>query len=135
MPISDETRVFHFEEFQLQETPIALLRHGVPIRLRHQCLDLLHLFALAAGEPVTRDQIRHHLWNGRNNVDHETAINTTVSTLRHALGDDINHPRFIETLPRNGYRFVASVTIETCPLCWRARLYLLLGRFRRLLTR
>ncbi len=122
MPTVDETRLYRFGDFQLHEAPISLHRRGTTLPVRYQCLDLLHLLVRRAGRAVTREEIRHHLWNGQDDVDHEAAINTTVSTLRQALGDDSAHPRYIETLPRSGYRFVAPVKVEVSPPGWRRRL-------------
>ena len=69
------------------------------------------LAALAAqpGVLVTREELRKHLWPDETFVDFETGLNTAVSKLREALNDDAEHPRYIETVPRRGYRFLAPV--------------------------
>ena len=109
--------VFRFGPFELRSRPAQLLRDGRRVQLRHQCLELLLLLVEQEGRGVSRDAIRRHLWRNNDRVDHHAAINTAVSNLRIALGDSGREPRFIETLPRRGYRFVAPIEIrETDPV-------------------
>ena len=74
-------------------------------------MKLLALLAKRPGELVTREEIQKELWSGETFVDFERSINICVMQIRAALGDDAETPRFIETLPRRGYRFVAPATL------------------------
>jgi DNA-binding winged helix-turn-helix (wHTH) protein len=112
LPLTDRERVFRFGAFELSERPVKLRRRGSRVDVRHQCLELLLLFVERAGTPIARDEIRRHLWRSDQEIDHHAAINTTVSNLRRALGDDRSRPLFIETLPKRGYCFIAPVEVE-----------------------
>ncbi len=109
LPLREAERVFRFGDFELRERPMRLWRRGRRVELRHQCLDLLLLLVERSGSAVGRDEIRHHLWGDGQRVDHDAAINTTVSNLRRALDEDGRRPRYIETLPKRGYCFIATV--------------------------
>src|SRR5262249_19214015 len=71
----------------------------------------LELLARRAGEVVTRDELRRHLWGDETFVDFDRGLNFCVAAIRAALGDDARSPRFVETLPRRGYRFIADVRV------------------------
>jgi DNA-binding winged helix-turn-helix (wHTH) protein len=79
------------------------------MRLQDKPLQILTLLMEHPGEVVTREELQKRLWTDGIIVDFEHSINTAVKRLREALGDDAEHPRFIETLPRHGYRFIAPV--------------------------
>jgi TolB-like protein/Flp pilus assembly protein TadD len=79
------------------------------MRLQDKPLQILTLLLEHPGDVVTREELQKRLWTGGIIVDFEHSINTAVKRLREALGDDAEHPRFIETLPRHGYRFIAPV--------------------------
>jgi TolB-like protein/Tfp pilus assembly protein PilF len=81
----------------------------VRIGLREQSFQVLALLLERPGEVVTREQLRHRLWPADVFVDFENNLNTAVARLREALGDSAERPRFIETLPKHGYRFIAAV--------------------------
>jgi TolB-like protein/DNA-binding winged helix-turn-helix (wHTH) protein len=92
------------------------LRNGSgPIRLHRQPLRLLLLLLEHRGEPVSREQLRRALWPDHSFVDFEDSLNHAVRRLREALGDSAEDPRFIETLPRLGYRFIAPVDAAASP--------------------
>lgn len=100
--------ILRFDEFELTLVPLALRRGGQPVRTRTQVLQLLQLLASRPGVLVTHAEIRRHLWNGRV-VDFTGSVHVCVRQLREALGDNAGEPRFVETVPRQGYRFVAPV--------------------------
>ncbi len=86
-----------------------LRKHGRKIRLQAKSFEVLALLLERAGELVTREELRRRLWPANIAVEFENNLNTAVARLREALGDAPDKPRFIETLPRRGYRFVAEV--------------------------
>ena len=98
---------YRFDDFELQLNPRNLTHQQEPVLLQPQPIRLLELLVLHRGELVTRDQIRRFLWPDDSFLDHEQAINFAVRKIRIALDDRADAPRFIETVPRQGYRFVA----------------------------
>lgn len=108
LPESEEL-VYRFAEFELGGRPLTLRRGGSPVALQPQPARALDLLLRRAGEAVTREELREHLWGIEHHLDHEQGINFTIRKIRAALGDDSLKPRFVETLPRLGYRFVAPV--------------------------
>jgi TolB-like protein/DNA-binding winged helix-turn-helix (wHTH) protein/lipoprotein NlpI len=98
-----------FGSFELDLRTSELRRAGLPVRLQHQPARVLARLALRAGELVSRDELRRELWGEDTFVDFEQGLNFCVRRVRAALCDEADRPRFIETLPRRGYRFVAAV--------------------------
>lgn len=98
-----------FGEFELIPASGELLRDGSRVPLQGQPLGVLIVLIADAGNLVTRERLREELWPGGVHVDFEHGLNTAVRRLREALGDNADAPRFIETLPRRGYRFIAPV--------------------------
>jgi DNA-binding winged helix-turn-helix (wHTH) protein/tetratricopeptide (TPR) repeat protein len=108
--------VLRFGAFDLDRQSGEALRSGRKLHLTPQAFQLLLLLADRQGELVTREDIRRALWPDDTFVNFDTAVNACISQIRAALGDKPTAPRFIETLPRRGYRFVAPVhTIEATP--------------------
>ena len=101
--------IVRFGVFEIDAESGELRKRGLRLRLRDQPLRLLLALAENAGRVVTREQLRHQLWPDGTFVDFDRAINKAVSELRGALGDDPSSPRFIETLSKRGYRFLAAV--------------------------
>ena len=102
-------RQFHFSVFEVDLRTRELRKQGLKIKLQGQPFQVLAMLLECPGEPVTREEIREKLWPGDTFIDFEKSINTSMKRLREALGDDAAAPRFIETLPRLGYRFIAPV--------------------------
>jgi TolB-like protein/DNA-binding winged helix-turn-helix (wHTH) protein/Flp pilus assembly protein TadD len=94
-------------EFDLRSG--ELRKHGVRIKLQEQPCQILAILLEHRGETVTREDLQHRLWPSDTYVDFDHSLNTAVMRLREALSDSSENPRFIETLPRRGYRFVAPV--------------------------
>ena len=102
-------RVFRFGVFELDTQSRELRRHGLKIRLPDQSFQILHLLLSHPGEVVTRDDLRRQLWTSETFVDFDLGLNSAIRKLREALEDSADNPRFVETLPRRGYRFIASL--------------------------
>lgn len=98
-----------FGRFELDLEQEELRRNGRPVKLQDQPLKVLRLLALRPGKIVRREEIRQALWEPGTWVDFEQGINHCIRQLRSVLGDDAESPRYIETLPRKGYRFIAPV--------------------------
>jgi tetratricopeptide (TPR) repeat protein/DNA-binding winged helix-turn-helix (wHTH) protein len=106
-----EGRVVQFGSFEADIAQGTLTKTGVRIRLQEQPFRILALLLDHAGQLVTRGQIREELWSQDTFVEFDKALNTAVGKLRVALNDSADNPRFLETVPRRGYRFVAPVTV------------------------
>jgi TolB-like protein/DNA-binding winged helix-turn-helix (wHTH) protein len=103
-----------FGVFELDLRQGQLFRAGAPARLSPQPLKLLVLLASRPGEIVTRTEIREQLWDSDTFVDFEQGVNHCIREIRFVLDDGARSPRFIQTLPRRGYRFIAPIaTVET----------------------
>jgi DNA-binding winged helix-turn-helix (wHTH) protein len=100
---------YRFGVFEADSTTGELRRQGLRIKLHSQPLQLLFLLLERPGELLTREEISKELWPDGTFVDYEHGVNSAVNRIREALGDKASHPRFIETLARRGYRFVAQV--------------------------
>src|SRR5919197_2728011 len=103
----DAERLLRFESFEL-DTRSRELRNGQNrIRLQEQPFEILRMMLERPGDVVTREELARRLWPEGTFVDFEHSLNAAVKRLRAALGDDADNPRFVETLPRRGYRFIA----------------------------
>jgi DNA-binding winged helix-turn-helix (wHTH) protein len=109
-PISTPLRIFRFGPFELSEREGELRKNGVRIRLQGQPLRVLVELLGNAGNMVTREELRLKLWSADTFVDFDVGLNTAIRKLRQAVGDDADRPRYIETLAKRGYRFIASVS-------------------------
>ena len=98
-----------FGVFEVDRGSGELRKRGVRIRLQEQPLKILMLLLDRPGEIVTREQLRQILWPEGTFVDFEHSLNAAVAKLRQSLGDSAENPRFVETIPRRGYRFIAPV--------------------------
>jgi Tol biopolymer transport system component/DNA-binding winged helix-turn-helix (wHTH) protein len=107
--LAPESQRLAFADFRVDLRAGELWRNGARIDLQDQPFQILVLLASRTGEVVTRDELRHHLWPTDTFVDFDNGLNAAVAKLRQALVDSPEAPRFIETLPRRGYRFIASV--------------------------
>ncbi|MGB4785247.1 MAG: winged helix-turn-helix domain-containing protein, partial [Candidatus Acidiferrum sp.] len=98
-----------FGAFEVDFQSRKLRKHGMHIRLEEQPFQILEMLLDRAGQVVTRKSLREKLWPNTI-VGYEHSLNTDVNKLRELLGDSAQSPRFIETVPRVGYRFIAPVT-------------------------
>ena len=107
---SQPDRMFRFGSFELSEREGQLRKNGVRIKLQEHPFRVLLELLSNAGCLVTREELQQKLWPADTFVDFDVGVNTAIRKLRQALGDEADNPRFIETLARRGYRFVAPVT-------------------------
>src|SRR6266478_945667 len=108
--------ILRFGTFEVDVRAGELRKQGVRIKLQEQPFHVLTVLLQRPGEVVTREELRNENWAADTFVDFDNSLNTAVNKLREALGDSADNPRFIETLPRRGYRFIAPVTgIEGTP--------------------
>jgi cholera toxin transcriptional activator len=107
-----DTRI-RFDVFEFDLNTRELLKNGHPVRLQGQPARVLGLMASRPGELISRAEIQKELWPDGRFVEFEHAINTAVKKVREALEDDPNKPKFIETLPKLGYRFIAPLEEAT----------------------
>jgi TolB-like protein/DNA-binding winged helix-turn-helix (wHTH) protein/Tfp pilus assembly protein PilF len=98
-----------FGSFEMDLRGGELRKHGVRIRLQTQPFQILGMLLERPGEVVTREELRQALWPGDTFVDFDHGLNNAINRLREALGDSAEGSRFVETLPRRGYRFIAPV--------------------------
>src|SRR5580693_2492790 len=101
--------IVRFGSFEADFGEGKLTKGGIRIRLQEQPLQILALLLERPGQVVTREEIRQKLWSRDTFVEFDDALNTAVRKLRAALNDSADNPRFLETVPRRGYRFVAPV--------------------------
>src|SRR5438132_2907950 len=104
------TRAIRFGEFEADFRTEELRKAGVRVKLHHQTFQLLTILIERAGEVVTRDELKNELWGSDTFVDFDVGLNSLIKKLREALNDSAEYPRYIETLPRKGYRFIASIS-------------------------
>jgi TolB-like protein/DNA-binding winged helix-turn-helix (wHTH) protein len=109
-PDTQQPRQYRFGAFDVDLVEGELRRQGVRLKLNEKPFQVLCVLLERAGHVVTRDDLRQRLWTADTYVDFDANLNTALSTLRHALGDSSDNPTFIETVPRQGYRFIAPVT-------------------------
>src|SRR4029077_3909091 len=98
-----------FGSFEVDLHAGELRKGGVKIKLHGQPLDVLAMLLEEPGEMVTREELQRKLWAADTFVDFEHGLNKAINKLREALGESADSPRFVETLPRQGYRFIATV--------------------------
>ena len=103
-------QVFRFGLFEADGTRNTLTRKGVRVKIHNQPFCVLILLLENAGEIVTRDELRQKLWPDGTHVDFDGSLNVILKKLRGAIDDDSDNPRFIETVPRRGYRFIAPLS-------------------------
>jgi cholera toxin transcriptional activator len=110
MPVPpNNNRIARFGVFELDLNAGELRKSGVKLRLQGQPIQVLTLLLERAGDVVTREELRQKLWAADTFVDFDHSLNTAINKVREALGDSAATPRYVETLARRGYRFIAPV--------------------------
>ena len=98
--------VVRFGDFELAQDAGELRRGGIKVRLQDQPLEVLQILLENPGRVIPREELQKRIWPSDTFVDFDHGINNTIKRVREALGDTAETPRFIETLPRRGYRFI-----------------------------
>ena len=104
--------LIRFGPFELDAEAEELRRAGMVLRLPRQPFRILLLLVSRAGETVTREEIQSAIWGSETYVDYEQGINSAIRQIRFHLGDNAETPRYVRTLPRRGYAFIATVEVE-----------------------
>jgi len=112
-PSTERDRVFRFGPFELSAQEGELRKSGVRIKLQEQPFRVLVELVAKAGRLVSREDLHNKLWPSDTFVDFDVGLNSTIRKLRQALNDDADSPRYIETLAKRGYKFVAPVADST----------------------
>src|SRR5258708_18697784 len=107
--LSSSQRILHFGTFEVNLQSGELRKSGVRIKLHGQPFEVLTMLLERAGQVVTREELRLRLWPTDTFVKFDHGVNTVVNKLREALGDSADNPRFVEPLPRRGYRLLVGV--------------------------
>jgi eukaryotic-like serine/threonine-protein kinase len=107
-----QRNIFRFGLFEADPNSGDLLKQGQHVRLQDQPFRMLILILERPGEVVTREELREKLWPTNTFVEFDNGLNVAVKKIRDALGDIAESPRFVETVPRRGYRFIAPVSIK-----------------------
>src|SRR6202167_2089179 len=103
--------VVRFGTYELSLQSGEVRKAGMRIRVQQQPMKLLELLLERPGEVVTREELRSRVWPNESFGDFDQAVNIAIAKLRNALGDSAENPRYIETLPKRGYRFIAEVSV------------------------
>jgi len=111
-PQNRSPRLARFGLFELDLSAGELRKSGVKLRLQGQPFQVLALLLERAGDVVTREELQQQLWPSDTFVDFDHSLNTAINKVREALGDSAASPRYVETLARRGYRFIAPVQAE-----------------------
>src|SRR6201990_2009188 len=105
------TLLVRFGTYEVSFQSGEVRKAGVKIRVQQQPLKLLEVLLARPGEVVTREELRSRVWPNESFGDFDQAVNIAIAKLRSALGDAAENPRYIETLPKRGYRFLAEVSV------------------------
>jgi len=125
--VARSTRIVRFGVFEADLQSGELRKNGVKVPLQGQPFQVCVILLSRSGELVTREELRQKVWPEDTFVDFDHALNTAITKIRIALGDNADNPRFVETLPRRGYRFIGPVESSQAPSSNSPR-----GRFERL---
>ena len=106
---SNGSRIVQFGVFEVDQKAGELRRNGARVKLQEQPFQILALLLERPGEVISRDELQRRLWPADTFVDFDHSLNAAVRRLRDALGDSAESPRYVETVARRGYRFVAPV--------------------------
>src|SRR6516164_8269476 len=109
MQIGRSPSVVRFGTYELDLKTGELRKSGVKIKLQEQPFQVLAMLLQRRGDVVTREELQKAVWPADTIVDFDRGLNKAINKIREALGDEADNPRFVETLPRRGYRFIAPV--------------------------
>jgi DNA-binding winged helix-turn-helix (wHTH) protein len=112
LDVNGDARI-RFDDFEFDPRSGQLLRNGEPIRIQPQPLRVLKLLLDRPGQTIPREELREHIWGGVTYVEFDQGLNYCIRQIRIALGDNAVDPAYVETLPKQGYRFIADVVPST----------------------
>src|SRR5690348_16383311 len=112
-PGAASSKTYRFGLFETDVAKGTLTRNGIRVKLQDQPFRVLILLLERPGEIVTREELRQRLWPEGTYVDFDGSLNVILKKLRAAIDDDSDNPRFIETVPRRGYRFLAPISVQS----------------------
>ena len=115
MGVPSPVRFLRFDAFQLDLRARELRRNGIKVRVPDQSIQVLAMLLEDPGEVVTREELHNRLWPNGTIVEFDHSINAAIKRLRQALEDSAEEPRYVETLPRLGYRFIGAVEQAAAP--------------------
>jgi len=110
-PMPEASAPVRFGVFEVDLQAGELRKHGVRLRVQEQPFQVLAMLLERPGQTVTREELRNRLWTAETFVDFDHGVNKAVNRIRDLLGDSATSPRFVETVPRRGYRFIAEVAV------------------------
>ena len=119
MEATARNRRTRFGAFEVDLRAGEVYKHGIRLKLQDQPFQVLAVLLQHAGDVVTREELGKRLWPADTFVDFDTGLNSAIKKLRDVLGDSAEEPRYIETLPRRGYRFIAAVEERRIPAIGR----------------
>ncbi len=108
MNVNGDARI-RFDDFEFDPRSGQLLRNGQPIRIQPQPLRVLKLLLERPGQTIPREELREHIWGSATYVEFDQGLNYCIRQIRLALGDNAARPVYVETLPKQGYRFLPAV--------------------------
>lgn len=111
MQFKTQACVFRFGSYESHAKSLELYNQGTKLKVRPQPLRLLNLLLSKPGEVFTREELRQELWSSETFVDFEHGLNSAVKAIRSALNDSVSKPRYVQTIPKVGYRFIAPVEV------------------------
>src|SRR5437899_10478253 len=107
-----------FGPFEYNDLSGDLSKYGTRLRLQGKPLQILSFLVNRPGQIISRDELQRHLWEGTTFGDFEQGLNSAVNKLRQTLGDSVDQPRYVETLRRQGYRFIGRAQRASTTACW-----------------
>src|ERR1700744_124978 len=110
VPAPTTSQEIRFSDYVLDLRTGELRRNGAILRLQPQPARILTILASRAGEMVTRQELAQKVWGSETHVDFEHGLNYAIRQIRNVLEDDAEEPRYLETVPKRGYRFISAVT-------------------------
>ena len=108
---TNSATILRFGTFQVDLRAGELHKQGKRVKLQEQPFQVLAVLVQRSGDVVTREELRSQIWSADTFVDFDNSLNAAINKLREALGDSADNPRFIETLPRRGYRLIVPVAV------------------------
>jgi DNA-binding winged helix-turn-helix (wHTH) protein len=120
-PMPSQAAIYRFGPYELRPRTRELYKQGIKLKLRPQPFQVLNVLVERAGDVVSREELRQLLWSSETFVDFEHGLNTSIKELRGVLNDSASKPRYIETLPKLGYRIMVPVEVSQPPVPDKAR--------------